>query len=78
MADARVCAECGKIYRVEGEWCEREEIVFEYKLYHFGEGMHSPWKKLRKGFCSQACFRNWFTHKAEADIKALTEKEKYG
>ena len=63
MSDARICDECGEVYREEGKWCKNDEINFSHKIYHVGEGMHYPWKETKVSFCSMGCFRVWFHKK---------------
>ena len=72
MVNCRRCDNCKRILSEEWVRCKPEEIVFHYKLYHFGEGMHTPWKEIRVEFCCRDCFSKWFGEKFP---KWLKEKQ---
>ena len=65
MANVKVCDNCNEIFREEGKWCKSDHIVFEHKQFHLGDGMYTPWKKIKREFCSQKCFDEWYGTKYE-------------
>ena len=56
---AKICDGCGKVFRQEGRECQPDEITFSHKIYHIGEGMQMPWKKIDGEFCTTECFMKW-------------------
>ena len=73
MSTGTICDQCSKVYRKEGEFCENEEVKFELKRYHLGNGMDSPTGELEVSFCSLKCFKEWFDEKYQDDFKEVSK-----
>ena len=72
MAQCKVCDECKEVYREEGQWCKNEEVVFEFKRFHMGDGMNFPTGEIERSFCSLKCFKKWFDEKMKDDFKEIS------
>lgn len=60
MTKAKICDKCKGVFREEGKSCKPDEITFNHKIYHLGDGMYSPWKEINGEFCSKKCFDEWY------------------